>query len=169
MDADLAFADWAAARQRRLVRAAYLMTGDLPLAEDLVQEALVKVCQRWERLRDGRPEAYARTILYRDHATWWRRRREYAVAEVRDDRPVVPGSVEDADVVRAALLRLPGKQRAVLVLRYFEDLSVAEAAEVLGVSPGTVKSQTHDALRNLRDQAPELRALVGLDDAEVTS
>lgn len=140
------------------------MTGDLHAAEDLVQEALVKVCQRWDRLRAGNPDAYARTIVYRDHVSWWRRRREYAVAETPDDRAGEPRSVEDAEVVRAALMRLPRKQRAVLVLRFLEDLSVEASADAMGVSPGTVKSQTHDALRNLRAQAPELALLVGSEE-----
>ena len=154
------FADWAAARQRRLVRAAYLMTGDLR-RQDLVQEALVKVCQRWERLRGGNPEAYARTIVFRDHVSWWRRRKEYAVADVRDEQEVSGPDVEGASVVRDALLRLPQRQRAVLVLRYFDDLTEAQAAEVMGIRVGTVKSQTRRVARNLREHAPELGDLVG--------
>jgi len=161
MDETPSFAEWARARQRRLVRAAYLVTGDLGRAEDLVQEALVKVCLRWDRLADGHPEAYARTIIYRDHVSWWRRSREHPVAEVTSDAATGGPDVEDAEVLRAALLRLPPRQRAVLVLRYYEDLTAAGTAHVLGISVGTVKSQTHDALRNLRTQAPELVELVG--------
>lgn len=161
MQTEPSFAEWAAARQGRLVRAAYLMTGDLHAAEDLVQEALVKVCQRWSRLREGHPEAYARRIIYRDHVSGWRRRREYASSATRERAAPEGRVVEDVTVVRDALLRLPRGQRAALVLRFFEDLTAAETATVLGVSVGTVKSQTHDALRNLRRLAPELAELVG--------
>ena len=154
------FTDWASGCQRRLLRSAYLLTGDLHRAEDLVQEALVKVALRWGRLREGNPTAYARTIIVRDNVSWWRRRRETSVAE-SDDVVAASTDPETALVVRRALARLTTSQRTVLVLRHFDDLSERETAEVLGVSVGTVKSQNAAALARLRGGAPELLDLIG--------
>lgn len=159
MDED-GFTTWATGVQPRLLRAAYLLTGDRHRAEDLVQDALLKVALRWTRLQQGNPTAYARRILVNDNASWWRRRREYAVPEpqdapVHDDDPLV------SLVVRRALSRLTPRQRAVLVLRHLEDLSEREVAEALGVSVGTVKSQNAAALARLRGGAPELDDLMG--------
>jgi RNA polymerase sigma-70 factor (sigma-E family) len=152
---------WAQDAHGRLLRAAYLLTGDLHRAEDLVQEALVKVALRWERLGDGQPTAYARTIIVRDNVSWWRRRRETPYGAAPVDLAAVSSEPEVALVVRRALGRLTAKQRAVLVLRHFEDLSVEEVAAALGVSVGTVKSQTAAALQRLREGAPELLDLIG--------
>jgi RNA polymerase sigma-70 factor (sigma-E family) len=154
------FTEWVAGAQRRLLRSAYLLTGDLHSAEDLVQEALVKVALRWSRLRDGNPTAYARTIIVRDNISWWRRRRDVPTPSVRD-LAAVSTDPEAALVVQKALERLTPKQRAVLVLRHFDDLSEHDAAAVLGVSVGTVKSQNAAALARLRDGAPELFDLIG--------
>ena len=155
------FADWASGVERGLLRSAYLLTGDLHRSEDLVQEALVKVALRWPRLREGNPTAYARTILVRDNVSWWRRRRhEVVVEDVREAR-VVSSDPDTALVVRRALARLTPAQRAVLVLRHFDDLTERETAEVLGVSVGTVKSQNAVALARLRAGAPELHDLIG--------
>lgn len=159
MDDERGFVEWAAGCERRLLRSAYLLTGDLHLAEDLVQEALVKVAMRWQRLRDGSPTAYARTVIVHDHASWWRRRREL----LSDRLPESAGVSSDPDaemVVRRALDRLTPRQRAVLVLRYFDDLTERETAEVLGTSVGAVKSQNAAALARLRDGAPELLDLI---------
>lgn len=154
------FTEWAAGCQGRLLRAAYLLTGDLHRAEDLVQEALVKVALRWPRLRDGNPTAYARRILARDHVSWWRRRRHEHSAPATPDAAVPAHDPLDGLVVRRALARLTPRQRAVLVLRHLEDLSEKETAEILGVGVGTVKSQNAAALARLRDGAPELVDLV---------
>ena len=155
------FTAWAAGVERALLRSTYLLTGDLHRAEDLVQEALVKVALRWDRLRDGNPTAYARTIVVRDHISWWRRRgREYPVAEPFGDT-AVSSDPDTAMVVRRALQRLTPGQRAVVVLRHFDDLSVEETATLLRVAPGTVKSQNAAALARLREGAPELLALIG--------
>jgi RNA polymerase sigma-70 factor (sigma-E family) len=157
------FTGWAAGVERQLLRSAYLLTGDLHRAQDLVQEALVKVALRWPRLRDGNPTAYARTIVVRDNISWWRKRRFEVVA-------ADPGAGEDVSVssdpdtalvVRRALARLTPAQRAVLVLRHFDDLTERETAEVLGVAIGTVKSQNAAALKRLRSGAPELHDLIG--------
>ncbi len=154
------FTAWAAGCERQLLRSAYLLTGDLHRAEDLVQEALTRVALRWSRLRTGNPTAYARTIIVRDNISWWRRRREVSVAEPYD--AASPSIDPDtAMVVRSALARLTARQRAVLVLRHFDDLTEREAADVLGVTIGTVKSQNAAALARLRDGAPELLDLIG--------
>jgi len=157
---DQGFTEWAAGVERQLLRSAYLLTGDLHRAQDLVQEALVKVALRWGRLAGGNPTAYARTIIARDNVSWWRRRREFAVAEP-SDIAVISTDQETAMVVRRALGRLTPRQRAVLVLRHFDDLTERETADVLGVSVGTVKSQNSVALARLRDGAPELLDLIG--------
>lgn len=158
---DAGFTEWATGCQRQLVRTAYLMSGDLQRAEDLVQEALTKVALRWRRLQHGNPDAYVRTILTRDNISWWRRHhRETVVGDVRD-RGVHPVDTEVALVVRRSLARLTAKQRAVVVLRHFEDRSEQETAEILGISVGTVKSQNSAALARLRNGAPELLDLIG--------
>jgi len=154
------FTEWAAGAQRRLLRSAYLLTGDLHRAQDLVQEALVKVALRWPRLRDGNPTAYARTIIVRDNISWWRRDREVPGPE-RADLASVSSDPVTALVVQRSLARLTPRQRAVLVLRHFDDLSERETAEALGIAVGTVKSTNADALARLREGAPELLDLIG--------
>lgn len=154
------FTEWAEGAERQLLRSAYLLAGDRHRAEDLVQEALMKVALRWRRLRDGNPTAYARTIVVRDHISALRRRREVPVQQVAGEGAV--SSDPDMEiVVRRALARLTPAQRAVLVLRHFDDLTERETAEVLGVSIGTVKSQNAAALARLRTGAPELLDLIG--------
>lgn len=150
------------ARQHRLLRAAYLVCGDHHRAEDLLQDALVKLALRWPRLRDGDPEAYLRTVMYRDAVSWWRRLRRESLPGALPDPPHEDdtGFVPDRLAFSSALARLTARQRAVLVLRYFDDLSEARTAEILGVSVGTVKSQTHTALRRLRELAPDLLAAI---------
>jgi RNA polymerase sigma-70 factor (sigma-E family) len=153
------FTRWARARQQHLLRVALLMTGDQARAEDLVQDALTQVALRWARLRGGSPDGYARTVIYHGNVSWWRRRRREVLTD--DPGAVVPlvaagDPVERRLLVRRALATLTPKQRAVVVLRYFEDLTERDTADVLGVSVGTVKSQTHLALRRLREAAPEL-------------
>lgn len=163
------FAEFVAARSGPLLRSAWLLTGDVQRAEDLVQTALAKVWPRWDKLaRDsgGSPEAYVRRVLYTTYVSWWRRRwRDEISTEHLPETPERADATEQIatrDVVRQALALLPRGQRAVLVLRYFEDLSEAETAAVLGVSTGTVKSQTSRALARLRTVA-SLADLVGLE------
>ena len=158
-DGRASFDAWVRTAQSRLVQSAFLMTGDAHHAQDLVQEALVKVASRWEKLCDQNPEGYARKILYRDHISWWRQRRDFPV-EVLPDVPQRDASDSRVDdvVICAALARLTRKQRAVLALRYFEDMTERQTADILGVSVGTVKSQCAAALTRLRQGAPELGA-----------
>ncbi|CUR55592.1 RNA polymerase sigma-E factor [metagenome] len=154
-----AFTEWARSRQLGLLRTAVLLTGDHHRAEDLVQEALAKVALRWSRLESGHPEAYARQVIARDHISMWRKRRREVVSQVGDSA----GPVLDPDrhlVLQSALASLTPRQRAVVVLRYYDDLSVEDTARTMGVSQGTVKSQTHLALRRLRESMPELADLL---------
>lgn len=157
------FTAWAAARQHALLRTAVLLTGDVQRGEDLVQDALTKVALRWSRLSSGSPEAYARQILVRDNITWWRRNHAVSVVEQPPERP----ETYDADtserrlMLEHALAELTPKQRAVIVLRFYEDLTERDTASTLEVSIGTVKSQTHVALQRLRTLAPDLADLIG--------
>lgn len=152
------FEAWARARQQAMVRSAYLMTGDYQRAEDLAQEALIRAAQRWDVLRTGNPDAWVRTVMYRQHVSWWRRLRyESTVASV-PDAAISPDGERDL-MIRKALSCLTARQRAVIVLRFVEDLTVADTAATLGVSEGTVKKQTAVALHRLREAAPELDEL----------
>jgi RNA polymerase sigma-70 factor (sigma-E family) len=151
------------ARTPALSRTAYLLTGDAHLAEDLVQTALFKAARSWDRIQ-GSPEAYVRRILYTQNVSWWRSRRH--VREQALGAYDAPAAGADSDLrltLEQALARLTTRQRTVLVLRYFEDLTEVQAAEVLGIGPGTVKSITRQALGRLRVVAPELAELVGAD------
>jgi RNA polymerase sigma-70 factor (sigma-E family) len=156
------FREFVAARSHALFRSAYALTGQQQSAEDLVQVALTRTAGRWRRIR-GTPEAYARKIVYHEHVSW-RRRRSFHEQPVRvlPERAVADGT--SAAVTRLALQqalrRLAPRQRAVLVLRFLEDLSEREVAAVLGCSPSTVGSQTSRALARLRQLAPELRELL---------
>lgn len=152
------FGDFVAARTPALIRVAYMLTGNQHAAEDLLQSALTKTAARWRTLRHDDPEGYVRTVMYREQVSWWRRlgrHREVAV-DPPPDR-VTADLTAHADLrlsVRTAMLRLPPAQRAVLVLRYFEDLTETQAAEVLGCSVGTVRSRTHRAVSRLRELLP---------------
>ena len=148
------------ARTAALSRTAYLLTGDAHLAEDLVQTALFKAARHWRRIQ-GSPEAYVRRILYTQNVSWWRSRRH--VQEQFLGAYDAPAAAADSDLrltLEQALARLTVRQRTVLVLRYFEDLTEVQAAHVLGIGPGTVKSITRQALGRLRTLAPELAELV---------
>ncbi|UUZ57762.1 SigE family RNA polymerase sigma factor [Nocardioides sp. B-3] len=156
------FTAWATVCRPRLLRTAIFLSGDRGRAEDLVREALTKVAQRWPRLRDGNPDAYARQIPVRDNISWWRRSRLEVVSDVADPGRTASGDtgVERRLLLLDALRRLTERQRAVLVLRYFDDLSEADIAHAPGVSTGTVKSTAHSALRRLHELAPELSELL---------
>jgi RNA polymerase sigma-70 factor (sigma-E family) len=147
------FAGFVAARSGALIRVAYLLAGDQNAAEDLLQTALTKEAARWSRIHTA-PEAYVRQVMYREQVSWWRRRarhRETTMAELPDRPAAVPDiSAETQLSVRLAVRALPPGKRAVLVLRYFEDLPEAQVASILVCSVGTVRSQTHKALVQLR-------------------
>src|SRR5262245_50858817 len=156
------FASFVRARTSALLRTAFLLTGDQHLAEDLVQSALTRTHRAWRRLHESdHAEAYTRRAMYHLQVSWWRRRRlpESLSADLPEPRRAVSAD-EDRTVVRLAVLealrQLSPGQRAVLVLRYFDDLSEAQAADVLGVSIGTVKSQTSRALNRLRADLADL-------------
>ncbi len=158
----VAFDEFVAARSGALLRTAWLLTGDHHLAEDLVQHALMQVARHWERISTS-PEAYARRTMHHQHISLWRRRHFTETAWGGYDA-AQPATDPDLRLsVTEALARLTPKQRAVLVLRFFEDLTEAQAATVLGVSVGTVKSSTRQALSRLRALAPELADLVGVE------
>jgi RNA polymerase sigma-70 factor (sigma-E family) len=149
------FRDFVVARSPALLRAAWLLTGDHATAQDLVQAALARTWPRWGRLeRAENAEAYVRRVMVTTYATWWRRRwrGEVATAEPPDQPaggdPFAAADLRDA--VRVALDELPRRQRAVIVLRYFEDLTEAQTAHALGCTVGTVKSQASKAIARLR-------------------
>ncbi|MGW5239854.1 sigma factor-like helix-turn-helix DNA-binding protein [Monashia sp. NPDC004114] len=161
-EVDRDFAIYVRARQHQLLRAAYLLRGDQQSAEDLVQDALEKLALRWDMIRDEHPDEFVRTALYRDAvpSRRWSRLRQ----PIPD--PVLPRPPGDAAVatrvgLERALGQLNPRHRAVLVLRFFEDRSEAETAHTLGVSMGTVKIQTHDALNGIRELVPSLAVTEG--------
>jgi RNA polymerase sigma-70 factor (sigma-E family) len=150
------------ARAKYFLRVSVLLTGSVPEGEDLLQTSLVRLHRAWPRLNvsSSAPDAYLRKILVNTRRSWWqvRWRREWPV----DSIPDVPDSGDFTDrhavgaVVRSALAVLPRQQRAVLVLRYVEDLPESQVASLLGVSAGTVKVHAHRGLRALRKSLGDL-------------
>jgi RNA polymerase sigma-70 factor, sigma-E family len=156
------FREFVAARSPALMRLGYLLTGgDQHAAEDLLQTVLAKTAARWSRIDD--PEPYVRRAMYRQQVSWWRlagRRRETVLAEAPD--VAAADDTHRADlrlVLRHALTRLTSRQRAMVVLRYFEDLPEAAVAQIMGCTVGTVRSTTNRSLAKLRAVAPELADL----------
>jgi RNA polymerase sigma-70 factor (sigma-E family) len=164
VDGRAEFAAFVDASSRHLLRSAWLLTGDWASAEDLVQTALAATWKRWHGL-DGidAPEAYVRRVMLTTFIRWRRRKwRGEIPTETLPERPVDGDETERVDTqaaVRTALATLPPKQRAVVVMRYFADLSEAETAHAMGCSVGTVKSQASRALHRLHD-APGLAELM---------
>jgi len=152
---DERFTDFVRAHSASLFRTAYLMTGDYQRAEDLLQTTLVRVYQRWPRVeRMDWPVGYARKVLVSQASSWWRRRSSHESPTLIGDQPTRQDQMEEVaehERVWQAVLTLPPRQRAVTVLRYYEDLSEAEIAETLSMAPGTVKSHAHAATRRLAD------------------
>ena len=150
------FAHFVEARERALLRTAWLLTGDWGLAEDLVQTALARSWPRWERInRRDDPEVYVRRVMVNTWTTWGRRRwRGEKASPVVADAPArvdVATEVAMRMALRDALKTLTSRQRAVLVLRVYDDLPEAQVAQMLNCSVGTVKSATSRALARLRD------------------
>jgi RNA polymerase sigma-70 factor (sigma-E family) len=166
-DREAEFEAFVLGRQPALFRLAFLLAGDRHHAEDLVQRTLERTYQHWRRVAAaGNPEAYVRRILVNSAADW-RRSRRYMQEQSLDAALALPSPgddsaerVESHDAIVRAMSGLPPRMRAVLVLRYFEDLSEAETASVLGCSVGTVKSQASRGLARLR-AAMEPRPGVG--------
>ena len=150
-----AFTDFVAARSAALHRTAYLMVGERGLAQDLLQEALTKTYVAWPRLRDpSRAEAYTRKAITTTAISWYRRK-GWTSERPGADAPEVAGPGHEVDVTERdwlwrALMDLPPRQRAALVCRFYEDLSEAQTAAVMGCAPGTVKSQVSAGLAKLR-------------------
>ncbi|MFE2427815.1 SigE family RNA polymerase sigma factor [Streptomyces sp. NPDC059373] len=153
---DAEFAEFAGTAYRSLLRTARLLTGDPHTAEDLVQAALVRVYLHWSRAATwASPHTYARKVVVNLFATWRRRRWHTEVPQGEPESSAdgydMAGRADARLELAGALAALPRAQRSVLVLRCYEDLSVEETAELLGCSPGTVKSRTNRALERLRD------------------
>jgi RNA polymerase sigma-70 factor (sigma-E family) len=155
------FSGFVAARSGALLRTAFLLTGDWASAEDLLQASLAKCWRSWSRVSD-RPDAYVRKVIVNTYVSW-RRRRWHGETPASELPEVVVGDrtseIDDREALWLALRRLPRRQRAVVVLRYFDDMTEAETAVVLGIRVGTVKSQCSKALAALRvdpDLQPDL-------------
>ncbi|RII11934.1 RNA polymerase sigma-E factor [Streptomyces sp. YIM 130001] len=156
------FASYMRARQPVLLRTARSLTANPCDAEDLLQTALTKTYVAWERIEDHRAlDGYVRRALLNTRTSQWRKRKvdEFACEELPEPDPAPVGDPAEQQVLRdamwRAIMKLPARQRAMVVLRYYEDLSEAQTAEVLDVSIGTVKSAVSRALAKLRDD-PEL-------------
>ena len=162
-----AFTDFMSVRSASLFRTAYLIVGDHQLAQDLLQESLIKTYVAWPRLRDvSKAEAYTRKAIVTTAISWRRRRsfHERPTDPLPDTSVPDPGEAVTTHASMVAQLRtLPPRQRAAIVLRYYEDLSLAQTAEVMGCSVGAVKSHVSTGIGRLRDHlgAPFLTAALG--------
>lgn len=160
------FASFVQARSNALHRAAYLMVGDVALAQDLVQEALVRTYAAWGRLRDtSNAEAYCRKAITTTAISWFRRK-SWSRERPSETLPEPATAGHGDDVARSewlwsALQRLPVRQRAAIVLRYYEDLTEAQTADAMGCAVGTVKSQVAAGLRKLKERLGDDVVLVG--------
>ena len=157
------------ARSGALIRYAYVLTCDQSTAEDLLQTALTRTAARWRHVR-GDPEAYVRKAMYHEQLNRWRSRRNRPETVLADPPDTAVGDrTGEVDVrleVERALRRLPPRRRAVLVLRYLEDLPEGEVARLMGCSVGTVRSQASRALARLRELAPHLGQLDDVSHGE---
>lgn len=155
------FSAFVVTAQARMVRVGELLTGDRGRGEDLAQHGFAQAYAAWRRIREGDPEAYVRRCIVNAHTDWWRHRswREQptAVLPERPDASDVIAAMADREVVLRALSRLTMRERIVLVLRYYLDLSEQQIAAELQIAPGTVKSASARGLAKLRADA-ELRA-----------
>lgn len=159
------FVDYAQARQHTLLRAAYLVCGDLRVAEDLVREALVRLAREWGRVREEQPDLFVRRLLYREAVAWCRRHPPQQPAPIADrDEPEEPWHAEEVErrrEVLRALRTLTPRQRALVVLRWFEERGEGDAAEVLGCSVGRAHAEGVEALDRLRAALPRADIATG--------
>jgi RNA polymerase sigma-70 factor (sigma-E family) len=150
---DESFAQFMAAALPGLLRFGHVLTGDPHRAEELVQSALVKTYRRWGSLRHDQPTAYVRRAMTNTYTSWWRKgRHETEMPPAFDAAGATAAPYDERDAALRALATLPPRQRAVLVLRYYLDMSEAEIADTLGCSTGTVKSSASRGLRSLRER-----------------
>ena len=168
---DLVFSDYVAARRPQLFRTACFICGDPHRAEDIVQDALARLYAAWDRVeRMDNIDGYVRRIIVNAHLSDrrrpWRRERVAEPSDMPRDVPLEPGfAMEDAAVIRSAVMALPVGQRRVIVLRHIWNLTIQETAAELGISPGTVKSQSADAVAALRKTlAPSFGAARGQEE-----
>ncbi|MEH0971032.1 SigE family RNA polymerase sigma factor [Micromonospora sp. CPCC 205546] len=153
----MTFEEYVSSRGPALIRLARLLTGNEHRAEDLTQDVLARAYVHWRRIaRADRPDVYVRRMLVNANNSWWRRRvnRELATADFaeRPQHGDLGGETADRDAVWRLILGLPDRQRAVLVLRYYEDLDDATIAQILGCSPVTVRTHAMRALNHLRER-----------------
>jgi RNA polymerase sigma-70 factor (sigma-E family) len=153
------FREFVVARSPALLRTAWMLTGDQAAAEDLLQTALARTWPHWARIADGQPDAYVRKVMVRTNANWrarrWNQEIPTADSDLRSQRHQAPDGddparLDDRLILLKALAMLPVRQRQVVVLRYFDDLSAGAVADVMGCSTGTVKSQSAKGLAKLR-------------------
>ena len=143
------------ARQRSFMRTSYAMLGSWAAAEDATQQTFTALYTRWPRISADKVEAYARRVLVNTCLSVWRARKREVLRDEVPDRSAYAGDHDQRLALMAALAQLSARDRAVLALRYLEDLPVAEVAEVLGLPAGTVKSQTSRALARLQSAMTE--------------
>jgi RNA polymerase sigma-70 factor (sigma-E family) len=163
-DRDVAYTEFVQGQWAALYRTAFLLTGDHQRAEDVVQTALMKLYLAWPRVVSmSHPAAYARTVVVNQLTSWWRLRSNSERPTLNPTDQALPAFDEglvEARTLWTQVLGLPPRQRAVIVLRYYEDRSEAEIAEILGISVGSVKTHAHHAMATLRGRLDgELRGL----------
>ena len=167
------FTEFVRVHTASLFRTAYLMTGDYQRAEDVLQAALMRVYQHWPRVDTmDQPAGYARKVVVNQSVSWWRKRSSHESLLTLIDEPAWDGRVDDVaehERVWNAVLSLPRRQRAVMVLRYYEDMTEAQIAKTLAMAPGTVKSHSHAAVRRLAELLGEPMAEPVLPAEEATS
>ena len=162
-DTEADFTEFVEARSAALFRTAMALTGHRQQAEDLLQTALAATYRRWRQVRLEEPDAYVRKVMYRQQISWWRRlayRREVSTGDLPETADTDhTGRVDLRLALHEALNQLAPKHRAVLVLRYLEDLPDAEIADILGCQQVTVRTQVARALHRLRQTCPELGSM----------
>lgn len=170
----MTFEEFAAARLPAVLRFAGVLTGDRALAEDVVQEALIRASQRWPAIGQlERPEAYVRKMIVNEYLSWRRRSWRLVPGGTGGDLGEQPtpdhaADYAERDAITAELAKLPRRQRAVLVLRYYQGLSDQEIAEVLGCRPGTVRGYAARALTALRvEMAGPPRQPAGIREGQI--